>query len=130
MTGKIGLPALIILLLAFTAGANGAVAQTAVPDEAVKPDGIVGQQLALTTAQQSAIYNAVIAQRGRTSSLGVPVAVGALVPPSVELRTLPDQAAAGDPSADLKYAMVENTIVMVDPIRMRVVGIIHARDAP
>ena len=57
----------------------------------------------------------------------VSVAVGALVPPSVELRALPDQAAAGDPSADLlKYAMVENTIVVVvDPVTMRVVGIIR-----
>ena len=123
MTGKIALPALVIWTLLGTLG--GAVAQTTGPDEAVRPNGAVNQKLALTSAQQRAIYNAVIQQRGRTYTIGVPIAVGAPVPPSVELRDLPDQAAADIPWTDLlKYAMVENTVVVIDPIRMRVVGII------
>jgi hypothetical protein len=129
MTSKIGLLALVISTLLGSIG--GAVAQTVGPDEAVGPNGAVSQRLALTPAQESAIYNAVIQQRGRTYATAVRMAVGAPVPPSVELRELPDQAAADNPWTDLlKYAMVENTVVVIDPIRMRVVGIICDRANP
>jgi hypothetical protein len=124
MTSKNGF--LALALLSLFCGNGAAMAQTAGPDEAVRPNGAVSQKLALTPAQESAIYNAVIRQRGRMYTTAVPIAVGAPVPPSVELRELPDQAAADNPWTDLlKYAMVENTVVVIDPIRMRVVGIIR-----
>ncbi len=129
MTSKFGIPALTFVML--LGGVGCAAAQTAVPDEAVKPNGAVGQKLGLTSAQESAIYNAVIRQRVGIKSYEVPVAVGAPVPPTVELRELPDQAVADNPWADLlKYAMVENTVVVIDPIRMRVVDIIHGGANP
>jgi hypothetical protein len=124
MTRKINLSALVILTL--LGGIGGAVAQTAGPDEAVTADGAVSQALALTPAQKNAIYNAVVHERVRSSAVTVSAAIGAPVPPAVELRALPDQVAADNPWVEiLKYAFVENTIVVVDPIRMRVVDVIH-----
>jgi hypothetical protein len=55
--------------------------------------------------------------------------IGATVSRSVELADLPDQAGIDD-SFVLKYAMVEGDVVVVDPIRMRVVDIIHGSTRP
>jgi hypothetical protein len=112
--------------LAFFLGCGLACAQTAGPDEGVAPNGGVSQTLALTAAQKSAIYNAIIKEKVRPSGARIAVAVGAPVPISVELGDLPGEAAVGDSGVNLlKYAMVENDIVVVDPVTMRVVGIIH-----
>jgi hypothetical protein len=109
----------------------GADAQTIGPDEAVNANGAVTQQFVLTQAQKAAIYNVVLQQRVRTSTTHVPVTVGAPVSPLAELAQLPDQAAADAPLvADLKYAMVEDDVVVVDPISMRVVDIIHGSTKP
>jgi hypothetical protein len=118
--------------VAFILGTAGAGAQTAGPDEALNADGAVVQKLALTEAQKSAIYNAVLQRRVRLSTTtAIPVAVGAPVSPAAELSDLSDQAAAAQPLAmDLKYAMVEDDVVVVDPIRMRVVDIIHGSVRP
>ncbi len=126
MIGRIRLPA--IITVAVFLGAGGALAQSIGPDEMITPDGAVSQNLALTTAQRNAIYNAATRARVRSSGTTVPVAIGATVPPSVDLRELPDQASAENPLAEhLKYTVVADDIVVVDPIRMRVVDIIHAR---
>ena len=118
--------ALSVIALMLTIGATVASAQSAGPDEAIKPNGAVEQQFALTTGQRQAIYNLVIQQRVKPRSRELSVAVGAPVPPSTELTDLPDQVAADDPSsASLKYALVENDIVVVDPAAMRVVEVIH-----
>jgi hypothetical protein len=116
--------------VALSLGAPAAIAQTAGPDEAIKPDGAVRQPLALSPAQKSTIYNAVHRQRVRAPTT-VPAAVGAPVAPSEALTELPDFAAADHCSAlFLKYAMVEDDVVVVDPINMRVVDIIHASARP
>jgi hypothetical protein len=120
--------AAFLTALALLVGTTGAYAQSIGPDEAVNANGVVTQQLALTQAQKTAIYNAVLQQRVRTSAAAtrIPVAIGAPVPPMAELAELPDQAAADAPlAADLKYAMVEDDVVVIDSIRMLVVGIIH-----
>jgi len=117
-----------VVLIATLVGAASAAAQTALTDERVKPNGEVSQKLALTPEQKSAIYNAVAARHAQEpAQFGLPLEVGALVPPSVELNELPDEAAADNPwaAAPLKYAMVEDDIVVVDPVRMRVVDIIR-----
>lgn len=113
----------------FVFGSTVASAQTVEPDEAVDAQGTVAPRLSLTEAQKSAIYNAVLAQRVRNSAAQVPAAVGALVPPAVELAELPDQS-ADDPSShpetrDLKYAMVQDDVVVIDAVNMRVVEVIH-----
>jgi hypothetical protein len=117
------LPPLVVFAL--LAGTIGCVAQTAGPDEAVKPNGAVTQTLALTSAQKDVIYKAVVLLRVKTSA-NIPLSVGAPVPPLAELRELPDQAAIDNPWAILlKYAMVGDEVVVVDPIEMRVVDVIR-----
>jgi hypothetical protein len=134
MRNALTLPAVGLLtssLLTSSLGATAALAQSAGPDEAVRPNGAVTQLLALTAGQKSAIYNAVIGQRLRPRSDQIPVTVGALVPPFVELIDLPDQASAGNASAAvLKYAMVETEVVVIDPIVMRVVDVIRGCAKP
>jgi hypothetical protein len=115
--------------IAFLVGTGGSLAQTVSTDEAVQPDGIMSQSFALTDAQERAIYNAVIGQRVGNSTTRIPTAIGAVVPQGIELGDLPDQAVAGMPGA-LKYAMVEGDVVVVDPIRMRVVDVIHHSARP
>jgi hypothetical protein len=103
-----------------------ALAQSAVPDEAVQPNGTLRQTLALTAGQRSAIYNIVIRERAKPHADQIAIAVGAPVPPTIDLVDLPDQATADNPSAALlKYAMVHGDVVVVDPVAMRVVDVIR-----
>jgi hypothetical protein len=112
-------------------GMGPALAQSAGLDEAVQPNGTVRQNLALTAGQKSAIYNIVIRQRVKPRTDQISVAVGAPVPPTTELVDLPDQATADNPSAAvLKYAMVENDVVVIDPVAMRVVYVIRNSAKP
>jgi hypothetical protein len=103
-----------------------ALAQSAGSDEAIQPNGTVRQNLALTAGQRSAIYNIVIRQRAKPHAEQISIAVGAPVPPTIDLVDLPDQATADNPSAALlKYAMVHGDVVVVDPVAMRVVDVIR-----
>jgi hypothetical protein len=112
-------------------GTTGAFAQSAGLDEAVGPHGAVMQKHALTPGQKNAIYNAVSQQKGRPPADRIAAAVGAPVPPSTELLDLPDQARGGNASSSvLKYAFVENQVVVVDPIAMRVVDVIRGSARP
>jgi hypothetical protein len=107
-------------------GIAPALAQTAGPDEAVQPNGTVRQALPLTAGQRIAIYNIVIRERAKPHADQIAVAVGAPVPPTIELVDLPDQATADNPStALLKYAMVHGDVVVVDPVAMRIVDVIR-----
>jgi hypothetical protein len=126
-----------LTLLAFhLLGTAAAFAQTAGPDEIVNAGGAVTQQLGLTEAQKTAIYDVVRRQhmRGAQGIPGtVPSAVGAPVSPTAELAVLPRQAAAiasvdDAPEKDLKYAMVEDDVVVVDPVKWRVVEVIHGNN--
>src|ERR1700733_901277 len=127
MIRRLALP--IIVAFGFFMGSAGAMAQTVGPDEAFDAHGSIAQILALTVSQKSAIYSAVLQQRSRAAlsanSLAIPMAVGASVPPSADLSELPEQTAVEPWATVLKYAMVEDDIVLVDPTRMRVVDIIY-----
>jgi hypothetical protein len=113
-------------LLGLSFGIVPALAQSAGPDEAIQPNGTVRQSLPLTAGQRSAIYNIVIRERAKPHADPVSVAVGAPVPPTIDLVDLPDQATANNPSAALlKYAMVHGDVVVVDPVAMRVVDVIR-----
>ena len=108
-----------------------ALAQSAGPDEAIQPDGTLRQNLALTAGQRSAIYNIVIRQRAKPHADPMSIAVGAPVPPTIDLVDLPDQATVNNPSASLlKYAMVHGDVVVVDPVAMRVVDVIRSGAKP
>lgn len=130
MTTNPRLPLLFLAALILGLGTTGGCAQSAGPDETVGPDGI-GQSLQLTPMQRSAIYNAVTRQRPRSSSRGVVALIGAPVPPAAALRDLPDEAGLGPAGGGLlKYAMVADEVVVVDPIRMRVVDVIERGAEP
>jgi hypothetical protein len=118
----------LLIFFAFFLSTGGALAQAVGPDEAVRPNGGVFQNLSLTPTQRNAIYNAIAGRRGRTSAPQIAATIGAPVPPSVALRDLPDPAATDTPEAGLlKYAMVADDVVVVDPIQMRVVDVIRGR---
>jgi hypothetical protein len=113
-------------LLGLFFGIAPALAQSAGTIETVQPNGSVTQTLALTAGQRSAIYNIVIRERAKPHADQIAVAVGAPVPPTIDLVDLPDQATADNPSAALlKYAMVHGDVVVVDPAAMRVVDVIR-----
>lgn len=84
-------------------------------------------QVQLSAAQKTAIVEA-IRQKGANApppSLNFRAAAGEMVPPSIELYAIPDTALAQAPEAkNLRYTMVENNVVLVDPLTMRVVDII------
>jgi len=130
MTARLRLPGLIVLAL--LPAITSVAAQSFGPDEAIGRSGSVAQRTILTPQQRRAIYEAVGRQRLRSSELAIAAVVGAPVPPSLLLQDLPDQP-TGDPDAAaddsnvrlLKYAMVADDVVVVDPIAMRVVDVIH-----
>jgi len=86
------------------------------------------QKVQLSATQKSAIYNAV--SKDRPKSISSPPnfqpLVGAKVPPSMELHTLPPEAVANAGAASsLRYAMINNQVLLVDPLTMEVVDIIR-----
>ena len=111
--------------LALACAASGSArAQSADADAGSEPSA-VAPRLDLTAAQRSAIYDAVSKDRSKTAPKRFPAAVGADVPPMIELYALPDDILASNPAAKLyKYTMVEDRVVLVDPTRMRVMAVI------
>jgi hypothetical protein len=127
MTGWVRLPPFVALTL-FLGTAN-ALAQSAGADEAITSHGAVTQTVGLTPAQKSAIYNAIVRQRVRASSTQIEATVGASVSRSVPLAELPNQTGLVG-ATFLRYAMVADDVVVVDPIRMRVVDVIRGNFRP
>jgi hypothetical protein len=130
MTAKLRLAGLV--LLASLPGITSVAAQSFGPDEAVGPPGSVSQQTVLSPQQRRAIYEAVVRQGGQFAGPAIAATVGAPVPPSLLLQDLPEPSMgnaaqpADDPNARvLKYAMVADDVVVIDPIVMRVVDVIH-----
>jgi hypothetical protein len=91
----------------------------------------IPQKLELTAAQRNAIYAAVTKDKSKISPQQFSPAVGAAVPPMIELYALPEEAIAADPAAEFfKYTMVENEVVLVDPTKMRVIDRIGPAPRP
>jgi hypothetical protein len=120
-----------VLLGTVLCSAN-ALAQSAGPDEAIQSNGSVTQNVTLTAAQRSAIFNAIFEQPIKPRSSQFAATVGAPVPPTVDLIDLPDNAFPDGPtSSGFKYVLAANDIiVVVDPVRMRVVDVIHSNAKP
>jgi hypothetical protein len=119
-----------MILTAPIFAATGASAQSIGPDEAISPPGSLSQQTVLSPPQRRAIYEAVAGQRVPSAAPTMATVVGAPVPPSLVLHDLPAQPSDPDQADDfgfrvLKYAMVADDVVVVDPIAMRVVDVIH-----
>jgi hypothetical protein len=131
-----GTVALLVVtgLLAGSAAAQTPPPTTAPPDATIThPPGSPSSplpshsaQLQLTTAQKTAILDAVRKAAKGASPVNFVVSVGAPVPPSIELYILPDGALAEVPEAKIvKYTTVQNQVVLVDPTTMRVVDVIR-----
>src|ERR1700735_3023073 len=114
-----GLVILPFTLALFTSPVQPVIAQSML---AQANDVATEQKLELTPAERSAIYATVSKDKSKVAPQPFATTVGADVPPMIELYSLPDQTVAENPAAKLyKYTMVENEVVVVDPIKMRVV---------
>jgi hypothetical protein len=84
------------------------------------------KELRLTEDQKNAIADAVRRERKAiTEPPKFVVSVGAPVPPAIELYSLPDGVLAQLPAAKaVKYTVVQEELVLVDPTTMRVVDVI------
>jgi hypothetical protein len=85
------------------------------------------QKVQLSATQKTAIYNAVSKDKSKnTSPANFQASIGAKVPASMELHALPPEAVANAQAASsYRYAMVNNQVVLVDPLTMQVVDIIR-----
>jgi hypothetical protein len=78
---------------------------------------------ALTADQRRAIYQALKDQPAAGSASVA--AVGVVLPPSVQLRAVPDQVAASVPQAkDYQFAVTDRGVLLVSPTRI-VVGVFN-----
>src|SRR5258708_1772707 len=83
-------------------------------------------QIQLDVKQKAAIVSAVRDVRNAPPGHSFNVSVGAQVPPSIELYYLPAAALSQAPETRaLKYTMVQNQVVLVDPTNMRIVEVIR-----
>jgi hypothetical protein len=84
-------------------------------------------QLKLTPVQRNAILSAVLQESAKVKPPPrFELSIGGQVPPSIELYMLPNNAMAQSPELrSLKYTMVQNQVVLVDPTTMRVVDILR-----
>ena len=134
MTGRIALPiSLAAALFAAPAMMPRAAAQAVGADEAhgaaarLGPHPHLRPPVAVSPAQRRAIYAAVSRQRLRTPAAEISLIVGAAVPRSAPLLTLPEAARGDDLTVEtLKYATVDDNVVLVDPASMRVIDIIRS----
>jgi len=89
------------------------------------------QKVQLSATQKTAIYNAVTKDKSKNSSpsnlpANFQASIGAKVPASMELHALPPEAVANAQAASsYRYAMINNEVVLVDPLTMQVVDIIR-----
>jgi hypothetical protein len=102
-------------------GAGSAAAQTSGASPSTDLD--------LTPQQRSAIFRTVISEREKVRlppATNPAAAVGAQMPPSIELYMLPDTIGAEVPAAKLyKYTILQNQVVIVDPTTLKIIDVIR-----
>lgn len=83
--------------------------------------------LQLSAQQKTAIFQAVTKDKVKSPPPAeFKPALGASVPPSIELYTLPANVVAEIPATkQYKYTVAQNQVVIVDPANMKVVDIIR-----
>jgi hypothetical protein len=121
-------PMLLVLACAALALIGGGIERTTAQsnniDEAVSAHG-VSPKLELTPAQRGAIYQEVHKDKSKVAPSRFATDVGADVPPMIELYTLPDDILANSPDTKLyKFTRVDDQVVLVDPVKMRVIAVI------
>jgi len=131
--GTLGLGTLTLALLGGLgiAGFGAASAQVGSTPPQIE-DGLVGRgdtraaPIRLTQEQKQAIAEAVRRDNKAVEpTVSFVPSVGAPVPPAIELYILPDTVLAQVPAAKtVKYTVVKNQLLLIDPTNMRVVDII------
>ncbi len=117
--------AIALLLLGGSAVPAAAQATPAHPGAEENPAAV--PSLKLTAAQKQTIYASISSQKQKeTAPPTFRAAVGAVVPPSVELQALPKTIVDLIPELkDYEYAMVTNQVLLVDPKTKQVIEIIN-----
>jgi Protein of unknown function (DUF1236) len=111
------------IVLALACGVGTGAAQVG---PAGQPQTSGTAQIHLDAAQRAAIVTAVRDVRNAPPGHSFNISIGAQVPPSIELYYLPAAALSQAPEARaLKYTMVQNQVVLVDPTNMRIVDVIR-----
>ena len=113
----------------------GAVSVAAAQAPSTPPAGAAGtSQIAspspkvqLSAAQKAAIYKAVSKDKSKSAApTNFQASIGAKVPASIELHALPAEAVAtAQAASSYRYTMVNNQVVLIDPLNMEVVDIIR-----
>jgi hypothetical protein len=124
MGNKLYQAAITLLLLGGSAPALAQGSPTH-PGAEANPAGVT--DLKLTAAQKQTIYSSISNQKQKeTAPPSFHAAVGAVVPGSVELQSLPKTIVELIPELkDYQYAMVANQVLLVDPKNKQVVEIIN-----
>ena len=112
------------IVAAVVAGATTASAQTTIiTREPVKSRTVVTTEpLELTPVQRRTIYRTIVRERVAPAEPTIEYRVGARVPDSVRLYSVPQEVAVEVPAIRAyKYMVVNNRIVLVDPATSQVV---------
>jgi hypothetical protein len=120
--------ALLCAASAFTGvGIKCAAAQSVLIEELVEERG-PSSKLELTSAQRNAIYQEVHKGTSKVTPGRFATDIGADVPPTIDLFTLPDDILANNPATQLyKFTEVDDQVVLVDPTNMRVIAVIDSK---
>jgi hypothetical protein len=88
---------------------------------------ITSQKIQLSPAQKTAIYHAVSKDKSKGAApANFRASIGAQVPASIELYALPPEAVVtAQDASGFRYTMVNNQVILVDPLTMKVVDIIR-----
>ena len=113
------------IVAALLASASAAGAQTTViTREPVESRTVVRTEpLQLTPVQRQTIYRTIVRERVAPAQPTVEYRVGARIPESVQLYTLPPEVAVEVPTIKAyKYMVVNNRVVLIDPATSEVVA--------
>jgi hypothetical protein len=125
-TSRLGTYALVLLGGIAVASAQIGSTPPTIQDGTIGRGDPFSTQLRLSEPQKSAIAEAVRRENKAVEpSVSFVASVGAPVPPVIELYILPDAILAEVPAAKrVKYTVVKNQLLLVDPVTMRVLEII------
>jgi hypothetical protein len=116
-----------IALLLLTGAGMPAAGQNSTTHPGAEANPAAVKDLKLTAAQKQTIYTSISNQKQKeTAPPDFRAAVGAVVPPSIELQPLPKTIVELIPELkDYEYAMVANQVLVVDPKNKHVIEIIN-----
>src|SRR6266540_2180006 len=113
------------LLLAVCASASAASAQTTIIEEPGTRVITRTAPLELSPAQRTVIYRTIVRERAPmvAATAGVEFRLGARVPETVQLQTVPDTVAVEVPTIrSYRYMVINNRVWLVDPATSTVVA--------